>query len=302
MLTKYHNLPDHFHDLKTTLQAEFDLLKTSTLKNIQNIQEAVQSQQAYMTVLSGRINTLYTKLVHLDKQVQIHCMYPHPQSDAIQLNPPPPDYDPDIDGDPDPVTDVQPPNAKCDKEDTSTGTLKSEDHSTIHPFTNRPEHQPSEVLPDIDSNEYNNIEQQWAEHPSNYCPQLEDIPELETDKENWDDSLMMQSFYIIINLLRKVTEYIVSTLLTLKKLKTKNTALTIWHKESNTTSLNLIIITPIHNQNSTRDSKTKTYTYPHPPLSKTYVLGTVEAEEEPGISNYMATGCMVKKQGCWKAD
>ena len=37
VLSKYHNLPDHFHDLKTTLQAEFDLLKTATLKNIQNI-------------------------------------------------------------------------------------------------------------------------------------------------------------------------------------------------------------------------------------------------------------------------
>ena len=109
----------------------------------------VQSQQAYMTVLSGHINTLYTKLAHLDKQVQIHCIYPHPQLDVIQLNTP--DYDPDIDGDPDPATDVQPPNAKSDKEDTSTGTLKSEDHTTIHPITNRPEHQPSEVLPDIDT-------------------------------------------------------------------------------------------------------------------------------------------------------
>ena len=36
VLSKYHNLPDHFHDLKTTLQAELDLLKTATLKNIQN--------------------------------------------------------------------------------------------------------------------------------------------------------------------------------------------------------------------------------------------------------------------------
>ena len=54
VLSKYHNLPDCFHDLKTTLQAEFDLLKTATLKNIQNIQEAVQSQQAYMTVLYGQ--------------------------------------------------------------------------------------------------------------------------------------------------------------------------------------------------------------------------------------------------------
>ena len=32
VLSKYHNLPDHFHDLKTTLQTEFDLLKTATSK------------------------------------------------------------------------------------------------------------------------------------------------------------------------------------------------------------------------------------------------------------------------------
>ena len=96
MLLKYHNLPDHFHDLKTTLQAEFNLLKKATLKNIQNIQEVIQSQQAYTTTLFGHINTLYTKLVQLDKQVQIHCLYPHPQLDVIQLNTP--DYDPDIDG------------------------------------------------------------------------------------------------------------------------------------------------------------------------------------------------------------
>ena len=41
VLSKYHNLPDHFHDLKTTLQTEFELLKTATLTNIQNIQEVV---------------------------------------------------------------------------------------------------------------------------------------------------------------------------------------------------------------------------------------------------------------------
>ena len=83
VLSKYHNLPDHFHDLKTTLQAKFDLLKKGTLKNIQNTQEVVQSQQAYTTALFGHINTLYTKLAHLDKQVQIHCLYPHPELDVI---------------------------------------------------------------------------------------------------------------------------------------------------------------------------------------------------------------------------
>ena len=32
VLSKYHNLPDHFHDLKTTLQTKFELLKTATSK------------------------------------------------------------------------------------------------------------------------------------------------------------------------------------------------------------------------------------------------------------------------------
>ena len=95
VLSKYHHLPDHFHDLKTTLQAEFDLLKKATSKNIENIQEVVQSQQAYTTTLCGNINSLYTKLAQLDRQVQTHCLYPHPQSDVVQLNAP--EYDSDID-------------------------------------------------------------------------------------------------------------------------------------------------------------------------------------------------------------
>ena len=84
----------------------------------------------------------------MDRQVQIHCIYPHSQSDAIQLNAS--DYDPDIDGEPDSVTDIQLSNAEPIREDNSTDTSKSE-------------------------------------HPSDYHPQLEDIPELETDEENWDD-------------------------------------------------------------------------------------------------------------------
>ena len=76
---KVPHLPDHFHNLKTTLQAKFDLLKTATSKYIQNIQEAVQSQQAYMTVLSGHINTLYTKLVYLDRYRYIAYTHIHSQ-------------------------------------------------------------------------------------------------------------------------------------------------------------------------------------------------------------------------------
>ena len=216
MLSKYHNLPNHFHDSSITLQAQFDLLKKATSKNIQNIQEVVQSQKAYTTALFGHINTLYTKLVQFDKQVQIHCLYPHPQLDVIQLNAP--DYDLDIDGKPDPTTDVQSLNAESTKEDTPTGTSKPEDRMAIPLTTNRPEHQPSEVSADTDHTEYDSSEQPRAEHPSDYCPQLEDIPELETEeKTGMMASLMTQSFLITTTPLRKVTEYVVNTLLTLKK-------------------------------------------------------------------------------------
>ena len=89
----------------------------------------------------------------------MHCLYPHPQSDVVQLNAP--GYDLDIDGQPDPVTDIQspvalhtvsiaqqPPNAKNVKEDTMPDTTNSEQHTASSP--DRPESQPPPVLDDID--------------------------------------------------------------------------------------------------------------------------------------------------------
>ena len=128
------------------------------MKNVQNFQEAVQAQQAYMMVLSGHITILYTKLAQLDKQIQIHCIYPHSQLDAIQLNAP--DYDPDIDGEPDSVNAIQPSNADTVKEDTFTGTSKPEDNTIICPTTNMSEHQSSEAISDIQINEHDNTAQQ----------------------------------------------------------------------------------------------------------------------------------------------
>ena len=169
MLSKYHNLPNHFHDL---------LFKKATSKNVQNIQEVVQSQQQYTTVLFGHINTLYTKLAQPDKQAQIHCIYPHPQSDVIQLNAP--DYDLDIDREPAPTIDEQSPNAE-------SATSIPGDCTAIPLPTNRPKHQSSEESANTDCTEDDSSKQTRAEHHSNYHPKLEDIPELETDEENWDD-------------------------------------------------------------------------------------------------------------------
>ena len=47
VLSKYDKLPDHFHDLQTTLQTEFNLLKKATSKNFENLHDAIHLQQSY---------------------------------------------------------------------------------------------------------------------------------------------------------------------------------------------------------------------------------------------------------------
>ena len=158
VLSKYHNLLDHFHDLKTALQTKFDLLKTATSKNVQNLQETVQTQQAYTTVLSGHIAALHTKLAHLDKQIQIHCIYPHQHSDAIQLNIL--DYDPDIDRDTNPANAIQPLNTDAAKEETATSTTETEDYNTIRNTIHRSEHQSATTCSDSQTIEPDNVQQQ----------------------------------------------------------------------------------------------------------------------------------------------
>ena len=158
VLSKYHNLLDHFHDLKTALQTKFDLLKTATSKNVQNLQETVQAQQAYTTVLSGHIAALHTKLAHLDKQIQIHCIYPHQHSDVVQLNAL--DYDPDIDRDKNPTNAMQSMNTPAAKEETVTSTTESEDHNTICNTTHRSEHESTSTCSDSQTIKPDKVQQQ----------------------------------------------------------------------------------------------------------------------------------------------
>ena len=67
VLSKYDQLPDHFHDLQTTLQSKFSLLKKATSKNLENLQEAINLQQTYTNSLCSHINSIYTKLAQLDR-------------------------------------------------------------------------------------------------------------------------------------------------------------------------------------------------------------------------------------------
>ena len=259
VLLKYHNLPDHFHDLKTTLQAEFDLLKNATSKNIENIQEVVQSQQAYTTALCGHITSLYTKLAQLDKQVQTHCLYPHHQSDVVQLNAP--DYDLDIDGQPDPVMDLQSPNAKSDKTDTMPNTANLEQHTAHSTDTNRPQLQPSSALDDIDQPGCQDNTHSRAEHPCDYCPQLEDIPELETDEENWEKGQFEDTDLIDHHNTTEESDRIHHKYSAhLRKSQNRNIVpMTAQHLGSNIRFLNQNTITLTHDQNKTKGIKIRMY-------------------------------------------
>ena len=83
--------------------------------------------------LSAAILTpIYTKLAQLDRQIQTHCLYPHSQTDSVQLNAP--EYDSNIDGQTDILPDIQPQapsHAENTEEDPAPVTANSEEYSTL---------------------------------------------------------------------------------------------------------------------------------------------------------------------------
>ena len=207
VLSKYDQLPDHFHDLQTTLQTEFSLLKKATLKNIENLQEAMNLQQTYTTSLCGHVNSIYTKLAQLDRQVQTHCLYPHLQLDVVQINAP--KYDSDIDRQTDQLPDIQQPtashtastaeessHAKNIKEDTAPVAAESEQHTVPLWDSNRLKPQSQPVPDSTDHSVYQDTEQPREEYPNHYRPQLENIPELEDNEENWEEGQFVDADFV----------------------------------------------------------------------------------------------------------
>ena len=53
--------------------------------------------------------------------------------------------------------------------------------------SDRLESQSPPVLEDTDHSAYQDTEQPREEYPNYYRPELEDIPELEDDEENWEE-------------------------------------------------------------------------------------------------------------------
>ena len=192
---------------QTYKQIEFSLLKKATSKNIKNLHEAINLQQTYTTSLCSHVNSIYANLLQLYRQVQTHCLYPHLKSDIVQINPP--GYDSNIDRQTELLPDIQPSvalhtacteevssHAKSIKEDTAPVTTNSEEHPTLLQDSNRLEPQSQPVPDSIDHSVYQNTEQPREKYPNNYRPQLEDIPELEDNEENWEEGQFVDADFI----------------------------------------------------------------------------------------------------------
>ena len=60
----------------------------------------------------------------------------------------------------------------------------------------RPEPKSQPVLDNTDHSAYQNTEQPREEYPNHYRPQLENIPELEDDDENWEEGQFADADFI----------------------------------------------------------------------------------------------------------
>ena len=88
------------------------------------------------------------------------------------------------------------PNAENIQEDTVSEATNSEEHTASSQDTDRPESQSPPFLDNTDHSVHQNTEQPKIEHPNDYRPQLEDIPELEDDKENWEEGQFADADFI----------------------------------------------------------------------------------------------------------
>ena len=114
----------------------------------------------YITSLCSHVNTIYTKLVQLNKQIQTHCLYPYSQTDSVQINAP--EYDSDIDGQTDTLPDIQPQvpsHAENTEEDSAPVTANSEEYSVLPQDSNRFESQSESVQNPAENSPHQDAEQ-----------------------------------------------------------------------------------------------------------------------------------------------
>ena len=185
VLSKYEKLPDHFHDLQTTLQTEFNFLKKATSKTSKIYTMLLISNKPILH-LSVAMLTPSIQNWHSWTNSQTHCLYPHFQTDSVQINAP--EYNSNIDGQMNTLPDIQPQvmsHAENTKEGSAPVIANSEEYPTLSQDADRFESQSESAQNPAAYSLHQDAEQSREQYQNSQRSQLEDIPELED--EDWED-------------------------------------------------------------------------------------------------------------------
>ena len=234
------------------------------MKNIENLHNAINLQEMYTTSLCSHINTIYTKLAQLDKQIQTHCLYPHSQTDSVQINAP--EYDSNIDGQTDTLPDIQPQvlsHAENTEEDSALVFANSEEYSMLSQDFNSFESQSESIQNPAEYSLHQDAEHFREQQKNSQRSQLEDILELED--EEWEDRQFMDADLIDHhNTKTEVTECDGNIQLNLRSLQTWNiTPRTIQHQVLITTSKSLSITIWTQDPSNTKHIRIQMCIFPH---------------------------------------
>ena len=135
--------------------------------------------------------------MQLDKQIQTHCLYPHSQTDLVQINAP--EYNSDIDGQTNTLPDIQPQvlsHIKNTEEESAPVTANSEEYPTLPQDSDRFESQSKSAWNPAEYSLHQDAEQYREQYQNSQRSQLEDIPELED--EDWEDRQFVDADLITI--------------------------------------------------------------------------------------------------------
>ena len=230
------------------MQTEFNLLKKTTSKNIENLHKAINLQQTCTSSLCSHVNTIYTKLAQLEEQIQTHCLYPHSQTDAVQINAL--EYDLDINGHID-IKPQAPSHAENTEEDSAPVTANSKEYSALPQDSDRFEPQSKSVQNPAEHSPHQDTEQFRVQHEDRQRSQLEDIPELED--EDWEDGQFTDADLIDHHNTKTESNHDGNIQLILRSLQTRNiTPRTIQHPVLITTSQSLSITIQIQDPSNTK--------------------------------------------------
>ena len=201
---KHENIPDdiqdlHFHidDFKTNIEKEFSLLKEATCKNVENFQSSLNLQQAYSAALCSHANNISNKLVEIQQQLP-HLAQHMNTGDVIQIEAP--DFDPDIDEalpismdqntDHEEIQGSANSTQQFSKNTATTGTPTSSQQDI--PDVDLPDVIPVEILPQPNQD----IEQNILTVPTQCETDQIEVPQLETDPEEEQQSQDLQTYLI----------------------------------------------------------------------------------------------------------